>query len=207
MLICNQPSVIWTSFADRSPRVGSARAFHSAISFPQFWSSYTGRYCRERDVPNQTRAPGPDRRTQLANADARVGDIDCAKQAWERGMRCRETALKPFATAEQQTAALAVALAEPDKDEEVDAEEVTATRPNRGRLPQLRLNRIQRILITHFDCAWSQAKGSEQKVSRPGTTHFKFGRHRVDPTVPPDVLRACLSRLAIPVSAFLAACR
>jgi hypothetical protein len=110
-------------------------------------------------------------------------------------------ALKPDATVEEQTAGLAVAFAEPDTTE------VLIPAPKRPRLPQLRLMRIKHILIDHFDCEWSKAKGSEQKVYRPGAKPFKFGCHGVDRTISPDQLRSCLVRLGIPLSDFFAFCR
>ncbi len=107
--------------------------------------------------------------------------------------------LESDATEEEQTAALVVALAEPDV---ADFETPVAKRP---RPPQLRLKRIRAILTTHFGCEWSMAKGSEQKVYRPGGKQFTFGCHGIDRMVHPVQIKNCLGKLGIPLADFLAA--
>lgn len=109
--------------------------------------------------------------------------------------------LEPDATEEQQTAALVVALAE------LDTEKEPAPITKQPLLPRLRLMRIKLILTRNFGCEWSMAKGSEQKVFRPGGKLFTFGCHASDRSVNPSQLRSCLRKLGIPFSDFLAACR
>ena len=108
--------------------------------------------------------------------------------------------LESDATEEEQTAALVVALAEPDVAE---VETPVAKRP---RLPQLRLKRIKAILTRHFGCEWSMAKGSEQKVYRQGGKQFTFGCHGIDRKVHPVQIKNCLGKLGIPLGDFIAAC-
>ena len=107
--------------------------------------------------------------------------------------------LEADATEEEQTAALAVAVAEP--------EEVETPVGKRSRLPQLRLNRIIGILTKNFNCEWSMAKGSEKKVYRRGGKQFTFGSHGTDRTVHPMHLKNCLMRLNISLADFINACR
>ena len=108
--------------------------------------------------------------------------------------------LESDATEEEQTAALVVALAEPDVAE---VETPVAKRP---RLPQLRLKQIRAILTRHFGCEWSMAKGSEQKVYRQGGKQFTFGCHGIDRKVHPVEIKNCLGKLGIPLGDFIAAC-
>jgi hypothetical protein len=108
--------------------------------------------------------------------------------------------LESNATDEEQTAALIVALAEPDVAE---VETPVAKRP---RPPQLRLKRIRAILTRHFECKWSMAKGSEQKVYRQGGKQFTFGCHGTDRMVYPAEIKNCLGKLGIPLGDFIAAC-
>jgi hypothetical protein len=109
--------------------------------------------------------------------------------------------LEPDATEEEQTAALAVALAEPE------AVEQGTPIKERVRLPRLRLTRIKKILTSHFECEWSKAKGSEQKVYRDGSKNFTFGCHGKDRVVHPVQLQKCLVRLQIPTADFILASR
>jgi len=108
--------------------------------------------------------------------------------------------LEADATEEEQTAALVVALAEPDVAE---VETPVAKLP---RLPQLRLKRIRAILKRHFGCEWSKAKGSEQKVYRQGGKQFTFGCHGIDRKLHPVQIKNCLGKLGIPLGDFIAAC-
>jgi hypothetical protein len=108
--------------------------------------------------------------------------------------------LQADATEEEQTAALAAAVAEPDTAE---VETPVAKRP---RLLQLRLQRIRAILTRQFGCEWSTAKGSEQKVYRQGGKQFRFGCHGTDRTVHPVQLKNCLVKLGIPLGEFITAC-
>jgi hypothetical protein len=96
--------------------------------------------------------------------------------------------LDPNATAEEQTAALAVALAEPDPAANVTPD------TKRPRLRPLLLTRIKKILIKDFGCEWSMAKGSEQKVYRQGSKHFKFGCHDSNRTVIPHSVAKLLGQ-------------
>jgi hypothetical protein len=107
--------------------------------------------------------------------------------------------LEPDATEQEQTAALVVALAEPDVAE-------VRTPVTKQRLPQLRLKRIKAILERHFGCEWSMAKGSEQKVYRQGGKQFTFGCHGLDPQVHPVQIKNCLGKLGISLGDFIAAC-
>jgi hypothetical protein len=109
--------------------------------------------------------------------------------------------MEPGASEEVQDAAITVALvnSEPQVEEQV--------RERKARMPKLWLSDFERITTTHFECEWSQAKGSERKVHRRGTKMFTIGRHGADREVPAGRLRRCLNRLGIPVRDFLAACR
>jgi hypothetical protein len=109
--------------------------------------------------------------------------------------------LQSDATEQEQIAALAVVVAEPARPEEA------LTMIKRPRLPQLRLMRIKHILTEQFGCEWSMAKGSEQKVYRPGSKQFTFGCHASDRTVHPVQLRRCLQKLGISLGDFESACR
>ncbi len=109
--------------------------------------------------------------------------------------------LEADATEEEQTAALAVAFVESGT---ALAETPVAKRP---RLPQLRLKRIRMILMKHFGCEWSMAKGSEQKVFRQGAKQFTFGCHGTDRAVDPVQLKSCLMKLGIPLADFVEVCR
>jgi hypothetical protein len=108
--------------------------------------------------------------------------------------------LEPNATEEEQTAALVVALAEPE------VAEVETPVVKRPRMPQLQLKRIRAILTKHFGCKWSMAKGSEQKVYRQGGKQFTFGCHGTDRKVHPVQIRNCLLKLGIPLGDFIDAC-
>ena len=110
--------------------------------------------------------------------------------------------LESDATEEERTAALVVAVAEPD---EAEVETPVAKRP-RLQLPQLRLKRIRAILTGHFACEWSMAKGSERKVYRQGGKQFTFGCHGLDPQVHPVQIKNCLGKLGISLGDFIAAC-
>jgi hypothetical protein len=112
-----------------------------------------------------------------------------------------ERGLQADATSEEQTAALTVVVAEPAPPEEGPSIK------KRPAVPQLWLTRIKRILTEQFGCKWSMAKGSEQKVYRPGAKQFTFGCHAADRIVHPIQLRNCLAKLGIPLVAFVNACR
>jgi hypothetical protein len=75
--------------------------------------------------------------------------------------------------------------------------------PQKIRVRPLKLRRMKSILESQFGCEWSTAKGSEQKVYRPGAKHFTFGCHGADPTIHPRVLKRCLSKLNIPIGEFV----
>jgi hypothetical protein len=107
------------------------------------------------------------------------------------------------ATDEEQAAAIAIALTATETAEERSA----LVREKKVRVPRLRLSLLERITTEHFQCEWSQAKGSERKVYRQGEKHCKFGCHEKDPLVSSGKINKCLRRLGIPVSDFLVACR
>jgi len=100
-----------------------------------------------------------------------------------------------------RTAALAIAVAE------LDSAENNSLRGSQRRLPALRLKRICAILTESFGCTWSMAKGSEQKVYRPGYKQFTFGCHGSDRVVHVEQLKKCLRRLGILVNEFITACK
>ena len=100
--------------------------------------------------------------------------------------------LESDATEEERTAALVVAVAEPD---EAEVETPVAKRPRLPQLPQLRLKRIRAILTGHFACEWSMAKGSERKVYRQGGKQFTFSCHGLEPQVHPVQVEDFLGKL------------
>ena len=112
--------------------------------------------------------------------------------------------LQDDATEEEKTAAIAVALAEPDTAEAP----APVVRERKARIPRpLWLSEIEKITTYHFQCEWSKAKGSERKVFRPGGKQFTFGCHGTDRMVYPAQINDCLKKLGIPWAAFLEAWR
>jgi hypothetical protein len=112
-----------------------------------------------------------------------------------------ELGMEPDASEEVQDAAITVALAKPEPELEEPARE------KKLRTPKLWLSDLERITAKHFNCEWSQAKGSERKVHRQGTKMFTIGCHGADREVPSGLVRRCLNKLGIPVRDFLAVCR
>lgn len=87
------------------------------------------------------------------------------------------------------------------------ATEETAGEAKGKKVGVFRLRKFVRILRNHFDCDWSQGKGSEIKVIRQGSHYYRFANHGHGEVLGPHRLRDCLERLHIPLADFLAVCR
>jgi hypothetical protein len=122
--------------------------------------------------------------------------------------------LSDSATEEEQIAAVAVALATAEVDEEAAAEEQvesdmlpSTVRGLKGyRPPAMRLRRFRKILEKHFDCEWSNV-GGDAKVFRVGGRNYIIGDHGSKAEVSWPKMKDCLDRLGIAREEFIAVCR
>ena len=121
--------------------------------------------------------------------------------------RIRRMGCEASATPEEIEEAIAASAAEspPDIDTTTLLSDVAESteRKSKPRLRGMRLLRFCSILQREFGCDAGPGKGSEYKITRPGGTYYRFGKHCQDRDLHPRNMKDCLDRLRIPVAEWI----